>query len=190
MIAGNHTGRVLPHIAADRTRPRLLCSHGLLAAGAGRTEDDELFSFKAAAEVVSRPARGREVTVTGCPRVWKSSAAPSAAESPPKPMSGPSRAPRWHRARLPTAALRDPGVPAPLTSAAAGALSGVPAACTGQGRGNRAILRGQALRCCEQPQARPGTAQPKPCSTSKPRRAAQHGPGTSQTEPGSAGTPL
>ena len=99
--------------------------------------------------MVSRSARGREVTVE----------CKSSAGSPPRPMTGPSRAPRWHRARLPTAALRDPGVPAPLTSAAAGALGRVPAACTRQGRETEAILWGQALRCCEQPQAQPSTAQ-------------------------------
>ena len=61
-------------------------------------------------------------------------------ESPRRPLSrtvpGPPRAPRWHGARLPTAALGDPRVPAPLTSAAAGALRRAPAACSRQGQGN------------------------------------------------------
>ena len=62
----------------------------------------------------------------------------------------------------------------------------------GRARETDAILRGRALRCCKQPQARPSTAQhkPNPRSTSKPRRAAQQGPGTSQTEPGSACNPV
>ena len=126
--------------------------------------------------------RSQSLAVPGC-------------ESPRRPLSrtvpGPPRAPRWHGARLPTAALGDPRVPAPLTSAAAGASRWAPAACTGQGQGNtRGAVGMSSGSCCKQPQARPGTAQLKPCSTSKPRGVAQHDPGTSQTEPGSAGAPV
>jgi len=76
VVAWNRVGDVLSHVAADGACPCLFCGHGLLAAGAGRTEDDESFSFTRAAAVVLHCARGREVKVTRCPRVCKSSAVP------------------------------------------------------------------------------------------------------------------
>ena len=81
-------------------------------------------------------------------------------ESPRRPLSrtvpGPPRAPRWHGARLPTAALGDPRVPAPLTSAAAGALRRAQVACTRQGQGNGCDTAGPGT---EMLQAAPGTTQ-------------------------------
>jgi len=119
---------------------------------AGRTEDDKLFSFSGDAVVVSHceeERRSQSLAVPGCENPQ---------QIPPRPITGPSRASHWHRARHCTVALRDPGVPAPLTSAAAGVLSRVPAACTRQGWETEVILQCKALRCCEQPQARPSTA--------------------------------
>lgn len=154
-------------------------------AATGESVGSQRLSFTGAAAVVSSTARGREVTVTHRPWACQSHA--------PVPQQEALLALQLSHLLLPTHTA--PGspwpplgrVPAPLTSAAAGTFYWAP----GQGHRNTSGAVGTGSgSCCKQSQARPSTAHPKSLSTSKPRRVARQDPGASQTEPGSASTPV